>query len=187
LETPGVEINSLRERRSLYRQQQQGETVPAFHDGETEHECLRGEVEKCCKGFWRRLSAKYVPWARGCVSANAGMNLPPAIGKSILLPTFSAGPECAVQRGERVRSADQSKHPMFPPRSDVRNPNQAARIDFRVCDNLALYFRERRSIFSAERTPERVKKTAANLNATVIIQHDLRDIGKLPAFPAAAR
>jgi hypothetical protein len=76
---------------------------------------------------------------------------------------------------------------MFPPRSDVRNPNRAAQIDFRVCENLALYFRERRSIFSAERTPERVKKTAANLNATVIIQHDLRDIGKLPAVPAAAR
>src|SRR6267378_1097328 len=33
---------------------------------------------------------------------------------------------------------------------------------------------------------ERIKKIAANLNATVIIQHDLRDIGKLPAFPAAA-
>ncbi len=34
---------------------------------------------------------------------------------------------------------------------------------------------------------ERMKKVAANLNATVIIQHDLRDIGKLPAFPAAAK
>ena len=34
---------------------------------------------------------------------------------------------------------------------------------------------------------ERIKKIAANLNATVIIQHDLRDIGKLPAFPAAAK
>src|SRR5207249_5991401 len=34
---------------------------------------------------------------------------------------------------------------------------------------------------------ERIKKIAANLKATVIIQHDLRDIGKLPAFPAAAR
>ena len=33
---------------------------------------------------------------------------------------------------------------------------------------------------------ERIKKIAANLNATVIIQHDLRDIGKLPAFPAHA-
>src|SRR5437667_5892702 len=33
---------------------------------------------------------------------------------------------------------------------------------------------------------ERMKKIAANLNATVIIQHDLRDIGKLPAFTAAA-
>ncbi len=34
---------------------------------------------------------------------------------------------------------------------------------------------------------ERFKKIAANLKATVIIQHDPRDIGKLPAFPNAAR
>src|SRR5467141_1210392 len=103
LETPGIlQINSFRERRDLYRQQQQGETVPALHGGETEHKCLRGQVEKCCKESWRRLSAKYVPWVRGCVSANAGMNLHPAIGKSILLPCPYAGPECAVQRGERV-------------------------------------------------------------------------------------
>jgi N-acyl homoserine lactone hydrolase len=34
---------------------------------------------------------------------------------------------------------------------------------------------------------DRVKKIAANLNATVIIQHDARDVGKLPAFPAAAK
>ena len=34
---------------------------------------------------------------------------------------------------------------------------------------------------------ERFKELAKNLNATVIIQHDSRDIGKLPAFPAAAR
>lgn len=34
---------------------------------------------------------------------------------------------------------------------------------------------------------DRFKKLAANLKATVIIQHDARDIGKLPAFPAAAR
>ena len=34
---------------------------------------------------------------------------------------------------------------------------------------------------------DRVKKMAANLKATVIIQHDVRDIGKLPAFPAAAK
>ncbi|TMH83632.1 MAG: MBL fold metallo-hydrolase [Betaproteobacteria bacterium] len=34
---------------------------------------------------------------------------------------------------------------------------------------------------------ERLKKIAANLKATVIIQHDLRDIGKLPAFPADAK
>ena len=33
---------------------------------------------------------------------------------------------------------------------------------------------------------ERIKKIAANLKATVIIQHDPRDIGKLPAFPQAA-
>jgi N-acyl homoserine lactone hydrolase len=34
---------------------------------------------------------------------------------------------------------------------------------------------------------ERVKQLAKNLNATVIIQHDARDVGKLPAFPAAAK
>ena len=34
---------------------------------------------------------------------------------------------------------------------------------------------------------DRFKKIAANFNATVIIQHDARDIGKLPAFPAAAK
>lgn len=34
---------------------------------------------------------------------------------------------------------------------------------------------------------DRFKKIAANLNATVIIQHDFRDVGKLPAFPAAAK
>jgi hypothetical protein len=34
---------------------------------------------------------------------------------------------------------------------------------------------------------DRFKKIAANLKATVIIQHDERDIGKLPVFPAAAK
>ena len=34
---------------------------------------------------------------------------------------------------------------------------------------------------------ERLKKIAANTKATVIIQHDARDVGKLPAFPAAAK
>ena len=34
---------------------------------------------------------------------------------------------------------------------------------------------------------DRVKKIAANLKTTVIIQHDPRDVGKLTAFPAAAR
>ena len=34
---------------------------------------------------------------------------------------------------------------------------------------------------------DRFKTLAKNLNATVIIQHDRRDIEKLPAFPAAAR
>ena len=38
-----------------------------------------------------------------------------------------------------------------------------------------------------EASLERVKKIAANLKATIIIQHDMRDIGKLPAFPAAAK
>jgi len=34
---------------------------------------------------------------------------------------------------------------------------------------------------------QRFKKLAANLKATVILQHDARDIGKLPAFPVAAK
>ena len=34
---------------------------------------------------------------------------------------------------------------------------------------------------------DRFKKLATNLKATVIIQHDQRDVEKLPAFPAAAR
>jgi N-acyl homoserine lactone hydrolase len=34
---------------------------------------------------------------------------------------------------------------------------------------------------------DRFKRIAQNLRATVIIQHDARDIPKLPAFPAAAR
>ena len=34
---------------------------------------------------------------------------------------------------------------------------------------------------------DRFKKIAANLKATVIIQHDARDVAKLPAFPSAAR
>ena len=34
---------------------------------------------------------------------------------------------------------------------------------------------------------DRFKKIAANLKATVIIQHDARDIAKLPAFPMAAK
>jgi len=34
---------------------------------------------------------------------------------------------------------------------------------------------------------DRFKKIAAALKATVIIQHDMRDIGKLPAFPSAAK
>jgi len=34
---------------------------------------------------------------------------------------------------------------------------------------------------------ERIKTLAKNLKATVIIQHDMRDVGKLPAFPASAK
>jgi glyoxylase-like metal-dependent hydrolase (beta-lactamase superfamily II) len=34
---------------------------------------------------------------------------------------------------------------------------------------------------------ERMKQIVGNVKATVIIQHDMRDIGKLPAFPAAAK
>ncbi len=34
---------------------------------------------------------------------------------------------------------------------------------------------------------DRFKKLATNLKATVIIQHDQRDVDKLPAFPASAK
>jgi hypothetical protein len=34
---------------------------------------------------------------------------------------------------------------------------------------------------------DRFKRIATNLKATVIIQHDERDVTKLPAFPAAAK
>jgi glyoxylase-like metal-dependent hydrolase (beta-lactamase superfamily II) len=34
---------------------------------------------------------------------------------------------------------------------------------------------------------ERMKQIVANLKATVVIQHDMRDISRLPAFPAAAK
>ena len=34
---------------------------------------------------------------------------------------------------------------------------------------------------------DRFKKIAANLKATVILQHDTRHVSKLPAFPAAAK
>ena len=34
---------------------------------------------------------------------------------------------------------------------------------------------------------ERIKNIASNLKAKVIIQHDARDVEKLPAFPASAK
>ena len=34
---------------------------------------------------------------------------------------------------------------------------------------------------------ERIKKIAANLKGSIIIQHDARDIEKLPTFPASAK
>jgi len=34
---------------------------------------------------------------------------------------------------------------------------------------------------------DRIKKIAANLKATVVIQHDARDVDKLPAFPTSAK
>ena len=34
---------------------------------------------------------------------------------------------------------------------------------------------------------DRFKQLAKNVNATVIIQHDARDIDKLPVFPASAK
>ena len=34
---------------------------------------------------------------------------------------------------------------------------------------------------------ERIKKLLANTKGTLVIQHDARDIGRLPAFPASAK
>ena len=34
---------------------------------------------------------------------------------------------------------------------------------------------------------DRAKKIVASAKATVVIQHDARDLGKLPAFPASAK
>jgi hypothetical protein len=34
---------------------------------------------------------------------------------------------------------------------------------------------------------ERIKQLTANLKAALIIQHDARDVDKLPAFPASAK
>ena len=34
---------------------------------------------------------------------------------------------------------------------------------------------------------QRIKQIQQNLKATLIIQHDPRDVGKLPIFPAAAK
>jgi N-acyl homoserine lactone hydrolase len=34
---------------------------------------------------------------------------------------------------------------------------------------------------------DRIKQLATNLHAALIIQHDARDIGKLPVFPASAK
>ena len=39
----------------------------------------------------------------------------------------------------------------------------------------------------APRDRSELQQIVANLKATVVIQHDMRDIGKLPAFPAAAK
>src|SRR6267378_2354468 len=70
LETPGIlQINSFRECRNLYRPQQQGETLPALHGGETEHECRRGHMEKCCRAgsaFGWRTKASNVPTEVRC-------------------------------------------------------------------------------------------------------------------------
>jgi len=40
---------------------------------------------------------------------------------------------------------------------------------------------------TATASPDRIKKIVAGSKATVVIQHDARDVDKLPAFPASAR
>src|SRR5712664_1301084 len=93
VETPGILQINLRERRNRYRQQQQGETLPALHGGETEHECLRGQVEQCCKrsaADWRPANA---PTKFSCpqVLALAGI-LAFAFGTAVLAQGFSERP-----------------------------------------------------------------------------------------------
>jgi pimeloyl-ACP methyl ester carboxylesterase len=53
-----------------------------------------------------------------------------------------------------------------------------------------MWFHQRRKLSDrrprAASRPLGFKQIAAALKATVIIQHDMRDIGELPAFPGAA-
>ena len=61
----------------------------------------------------------------------------------------------------------------------------------------AIHFRENYELFGVPgfnydraqtvASIERIKQIAQNLAATVIIQHDARDLGKLPVFPASAK
>ena len=70
---------------------------------------------------------------------------------------------------------------------DVTNADHIAALAERASSMLL----ERVALFgvsvSGPVPEERFKKLAANLKATMIVQHDQRDIDKLPAFPTAAR
>jgi hypothetical protein len=65
--------------------------------------------------------------------------------------------------------------------------HRAGRSTPKISNELrSLYLRRRRAFWQPHRSM-RLKKTAANHSATVIIQHNASDIDILPAFPASAK
>src|SRR6267154_2530048 len=108
LETPGIlQINSFSERRTLYRQQQQGETVPALHGGKTEHECLRGQVEKRSVGGPKR--ARNVPTKVRCPQPKSSRaNRFPRLRKSCTI--FPGAPQHRFMPSPRVAERASSAH-----------------------------------------------------------------------------
>src|SRR5712671_3296449 len=108
LETPGIlQIDSFSERRNLYRQQQQGETVPALHGGKTEHECLRGQVKKCSVGGPKR--ACNVPTKVRCPQPKSSCaNRFPRLRKSCTI--FPGAPQHRFMPSPRVAERASSAH-----------------------------------------------------------------------------
>ena len=90
-----------------------------------------------------------------------------------------------VREGDRVQPG-QGLARILP---DIAQANSLAQLRSEIAraqiarDNARRDFDRAQSLASIDR----LKKIAANAKATVIIQHDARDIDKLPAFPAAAK